>query len=44
MEEFYTYIFKKKEIKSIINTPDNAEKEALLRINGWKKQFNLKIY
>lgn len=41
-KNFIRIFLRKKEIKSIINTPDNAEKEALLRINGWKKQFNLK--
>lgn len=41
-KNFIRIFLRKKEIKSIINTPDNAEKEALLRINGWEKQFNLK--
>ena len=41
-KNFIRIFLRKKEIKPVINTPDNAEKEALLRINGWKKQFNLK--
>lgn len=41
-KNFIRIFLRKKEIKSIVNTPNNAEKEALLRINGWKKQFNLK--
>lgn len=41
-KNFIRIFLRKKEIKSIINTPNNAENEALLRINGWKKQFNLK--
>lgn len=41
-KNFIRIFLRKKEIKFIINTPNNAENEALLRINGWKKQFNLK--